>query len=406
MTRRGQGEGSTDRFGEYYRHRITLPDGRRLALYARTREELNEKIETAIAARARGELVTSGRFPYGQWLDQWLADNVKPNLAITTWERYSGIVRNHVNPALGRLALDKVDAPRVQRLYAQMHDDGYRPATISTVHAVIHQSLEVARKMRLIGHNVADDVQGPPQRDRDASDRAFDSEQLRVLDEIMVGHRHEWLWRTMLLTGLRTGEATALTWKNVDIKNGRLYVRASYRRTLSGPLLATPKTKRGRRMIPLPRPAIRALEAQRARVREMKLACAVWQEQNLVFPNMLGRPLRPDRVLQEFQALLKRHGLPKKRLHDLRHTYATLLYAQDTHPRAVQELMGHSRLEMTMDLYTGSVSAVLENAAARLDGVFLERPSPAAGSDAEQQARMRADARRAAGGAGLTKQLG
>jgi integrase len=114
--------------------------------------------------------------------------------------------------------------------------------------------------------------------------------------------------------------------------------------------------------------------------------------------------LRPDRVLQEFQAMLKRHGLPKKRLHDLRHTYATLLYAQDTHPRAVQELMGHSRLEMTMDLYTGSVSAVLENAAARLDGVFLERP--AAGSDAEQQARMKADARRAAGGAGLTKQLG
>ncbi len=222
----------------------------------------------------------------------------------------------------------------------------------------------------------------------------------------MVGHRHEWLWRTMLLTGLRTGEATALTWKNVDIKNGRLHVRASYRRTLNGPLLATPKTKRGRRTIPLPRPAIRALEAQRARVRELKLACVVWEEQNLAFPNTLGRPLRPDRVLQEFQALLKRHGLPKKRLHDLRHTYATLLYAYDTHPRAVQELMGHSRLEMTMDLYTGSVSTVLENAAARLDGVFLERPGPAADSGAEQQARMRADARREAGGAGLTKQLG
>src|SRR5260370_23915666 len=73
MARRGQGEGSTDRFGDYYRHRITLPDGRRLALYARTREELNEKIETAIAARARGEPVTSGRYPYGPCLDPWLA---------------------------------------------------------------------------------------------------------------------------------------------------------------------------------------------------------------------------------------------------------------------------------------------------------------------------------------------
>src|SRR5437764_15343639 len=104
MARRGRREGSTDRFGEYYRHRITLPDGRRLALYARTREELNEKIETAIAARARGELVTSGRYPYGQWLDQCLADNVKPNLAIPTRDRYSSIVRLHAKPDLGRLA--------------------------------------------------------------------------------------------------------------------------------------------------------------------------------------------------------------------------------------------------------------------------------------------------------------
>jgi integrase len=94
----------------------------------------------------------------------------------------------------------------------------------------------------------------------------------------------------------------------------------------------------------------------------------VWHEDNLVFPSMVGTPLREDKTLLEFKVVQRRAGITTpRRLHDLRHTFATDLYARDVNPRAVQELLGHSRIDMTLDLYTGSVSDVLVDAVGRLD---------------------------------------
>ena len=179
------------------------------------------------------------------------------------------------------------------------------------------------------------------------------------LEQAIRGHEHESLWLVLLLTGMRIGEAAALTWDDIDVGHARLIVRKSYRRALSGPIVSEPKTKRGRRTIPLGETAIVALQAQRTRTRELKLRALQWDNLDLVFPNALGRYLRADKVLMAFKRVLKSAGLPERRLHDLRHTYATDLYAADVHPRSVQELLGHSRLDMTNDLYTGSVPDAL-----------------------------------------------
>jgi integrase len=131
--------------------------------------------------------------------------------------------------------------------------------------------------------------------------------------------------------------------------------------------ISEPKTKRGRRTIPLGQQAVEALQAQRIHTRELRLRAIKWQELNLVFPNTWGRYLRADKVLVAFKRVLRSAGLPQHRLYDLRHTYATDLYAADVHPRSVQELLGHSRLDMTNDLYTGSVPDALREAVERLD---------------------------------------
>jgi integrase len=163
---------------------------------------------------------------------------------------------------------------------------------------------------------------------------------------------------------MRIGEALALTWNDVDFERTRLTVRRSLRRTLSGPVLSAPKTAKGRRTIPLPAAALASLRAQRAHVVSQPFTSS------LVFPNKLGKPLRADKVMLDFKKMLRTAGLPEKRLHDLRHTYATSLFARDVHPKAAQELLGHARMEMTMDLYTGSVPAVLRDAVGRLDDLF------------------------------------
>ena len=135
-----------------------------------------------------------------------------------------------------------------------------------------------------------------------------------------------------------------------------------------------PKTARGRRVVPLPPSMVPILAAQRTTTKEMRLlAGSDWHDLDLVFPNSVGKPLRGDHVLAAFHAVLERHELPRKRIHDLRHTYATRLFANNKHVRAVQELMGHSRSDMTMEIYTASVPEVLRDAADSLDGLFSER---------------------------------
>jgi len=95
-----------------------------------------------------------------------------------------------------------------------------------------------------------------------------------------------------------------------------------------------------------------------------------WHDLDLVFPNAVGKPLREDHVLQAFHRVCAEAGLPRKRLHDLRHTYATWLFANNKHVRAVQELMGHSRSDMTLEIYTSSVPEVLRDAVSSLDYLF------------------------------------
>jgi integrase len=173
--------------------------------------------------------------------------------------------------------------------------------------------------------------------------------------------------------GLRIAEAQALRWSDVDLERGVLTVVESYRRTLSGPRIGQTKSHRSERPVPLNASARAALAQQRLCVEEFRAKAeplGTWKpERDLVFPNGQGRPIRQDKTLAEFKAVQCAVGItPPRRLHDLRHTFATQLYARGVHPRAAQELLGHSRIEMTLDLYTSSVSDVLIDAVGLLDG--------------------------------------
>lgn len=362
MTRRA-GEGSIrERRTGLWEARVRGDDGRQHSLYGKTYDDVADKLLTARSAQRDGTLVTSGRFPFSGWLDQWLSDHVKPDVAQTTYERYRGIVNRYVVPELGRVSLNQLTTAHVRRLYARLRERGLAIATVSLIHSVIHRALRDARRDGLVGKNVAEDA-APASPRRDASGRALTVAQLQVFDHAIRGHPHEPLWRILLLTGLRIGEAAALRWCDVDLEQGRLDVHRSYRRTLAGPVISAPKTARGRRTIPLGKAGIRALKAQ-------KLLAPAWSTDTLVFPNRLGGPFRADKVLAEFKRVLADAGLPERRLHDLRHTFATGLFARGVSHRAAQELLGHARLEMTMDLYTGSVPEVLDDAIARMDDLF------------------------------------
>jgi integrase len=377
VSRRGYGEGSyrTLPSGKI-QLRVSLGDGTRTSFIGDSRQDCQAQYRRALG-QTGGHLVTSSSATLGDWLDQWLEDHVKPNSfdSPRTYETYESAVRVRLKPELGRVQLAKLSGPVIQRAYARLAAR-YAPKSVNFTHNVLHLSLEAARRAHLIDHNPTEDVT-PPRRPADSADeRALTTEQLHVLDAAMTGHRYEPIWRFLLGTGVRWGEAAGLCWSDVDLTPGREQVRITRAATRVQGSMRTkaPKTRKGRRVIPLAPDAVTALKAQRTRCRELQVAAepGEWSTDDgeLVFPNECGRLLRSNNPLAAFKQVLKGAGLPDKRLHDLRHTYATQLFARDVHPRIAQDLLGHTRIDMTLDLYTSSVPSAAREAVQRLGDLF------------------------------------
>lgn len=136
---------------------------------------------------------------------------------------------------------------------------------------------------------------------------------------------------------------------------------------------AEPKTAGNRRTISMPEIVGRALREHRVRqLQERLLAGSRWQEHGLVFTSTIGTPLEPRNMVRHFHQVLRQAGLPRFRFHDLRHTAATLLLAQGVELRVVMEVLRHSQISTTADLYAHVVRLLLQDAAAKMDAILSQ----------------------------------
>jgi integrase len=183
----------------------------------------------------------------GKFLRRWLQDSVKPTNRPSTYETYSAEARLHIVPDLGNVL-----APlHLQQLYAKKLEAGRAPATVNLIHVVLRRSLKQAKRWGVAGRNVAAEHVDPPARTRlDGTDRALTAPQIGSLVIAMRGHRYERLWRILLATGLRFGEAAALRWEEVVLDGRTVAVRRSLTRIPGGYAFNQPKTTSGRRIIP------------------------------------------------------------------------------------------------------------------------------------------------------------
>jgi integrase len=366
MARRGRGEGTIGQAKDgRWVGRLTLEDGTRKAVYGHTREEAKNKLHDAFEDQKNGRLVTDSRAQVVDWLQQWLDDYVAPAHADSprTYETYETAVRVRLAPELKHITLGQLKPPHIQRVIRRLVDRSYAPKTLNFTYTVLSMALEQARRSRLIAYNPCRDVK-PPQAPRSrGSDKALTSDQVRVLDRAIVGHRYEHAWRVLLTTGLRWGELAGLTWADVDFERRQLVVRRAYTRNRGTLVAKDPKTPR-EAPIPLNAAAIASLHAQKARNAERELATV------LCFPNDNGQPLRGNKPLEALTKVLADARLPHCTLHGLRHSFATALFERGVHPKAAQQLLGHARIEMTLQTYTASSQPVLEAAVGTLDDLF------------------------------------
>jgi integrase len=347
---------------------ITLASGERKTYYGPTRRAVQQHLTDALKNVKDGVPLPTGNQSVAQFLASWL-ETVEPSLRPRTFERYEQMLRLHVVPTLGKLPVSQLAPQHVQQLYARLLDSGLSPTTVHHVHTLLHRALQQANRWGLVARNVTTLVDAP--RDAHHEMQTLSPEQSRQLIEAARGHRLEALFVLALTTGMRRGELLGLRWQQVDLEGGSLEVLTSLQRTREGFLFAEPKTAYSRRRVSLPEIAVEALRRHRIEQNKERFAAGEWDDHDLVFPNEAGRPLEAGNMLRRaYWPLLKKAGLPKMPFHALRHTAATLLLRKGVHPKIVQEMLGHSGIAITLDLYSHAVPTLQREATAAMDALL------------------------------------
>ena len=368
--RRGRGEGSVfQRKDGRWVVQVELGDGKRKQFYVTSQSEGIKKLREVQHELEQGTLPTGPQQTVRQYLQYWLEEVHRPTLFVGTYVKYRVFVYKHLIPALGHLRLQKLTPQHVQSLYRQKEQE-LSPGTIRLMHSVLRKALDTAVRWNLLARNVCDVVSPPREEKREM--QTLTVEQAHKLLALVREHRLEMLLTMALVTGMRRGELLALRWSRVDLEGQSVHVsRTVGYVTGYGYVEAEPKTTAGKRVVMLPSFVVDMLRQHRAQQQEARLRVgSAWEDRDLVFVNRRGGYLNPAYLLVVFKKVLAQAGLPHMRFHDLRHSAATILLSMNVHPKIVQEILGHSDISMTLNIYSHVVPSMQSGAVGKWEEEF------------------------------------
>lgn len=351
---------------------VLQPDGTRARkyVYGRTWTETDEKRQTLIAKDRQGIPTPTRSMKLSEWLPYWLEHIVRPRRRRTTVAKYSIHVRCYLVPKLGTKTLEKLSVRDVRTAVARIEKES-TAATAKESHRVLRTALSAAVREELITRNVVKLVEAPTVNAYEA--QVWTLEQ--TLTFILTARRDPLYAAFMLAVGLglRRGELVGVRWQDIDFdeRTIRVYVQ---RQSVAGENYEDATKTRRRRTLPLPVLCVAPLRWQRLRQQAMReRAGDGWTDSDLVFTTRTGRPVEGRNVLRSFHRLAAKADLPRIRVHDARHGAATLLAVGKVHPRVAMEILGHSKISMTMDVYTHVPDAAKREAIATLDRMLHRR---------------------------------
>lgn len=344
--------------------------GNKISKYFKTQGDARKWLLTIRTQIIDGLNLAGAQTTLKDFLEHWMksyASSVRPNTFIS----YKGVIYNHIIPTLGKIKLKDLRTDQIQALYNLESEKGVSPKMVQYVHSVLRRAMNFAVRWGLVVRNPVVGAIRPKTIKKEM--KILDGDQVRIFLSAAKETRYEALFWVAVSTGLREGEILGLKWSDLDWRSRHMQIRRQLQRQYcKGLILTEPKSAAGKRMIVLSSATISVLHQHFDQQQEEKMiAMDKWQENDLIFPSKIGTYLDPSNMWQSFKDTLKRAQLPDIRFHDLRHTAASLMLMQGTHPKIVQERLGHSDIALTLNTYSHVIPTMQEEAAEKMDEILV-----------------------------------
>ncbi len=340
--------------------------------------EARKRLRQVLTELDKGILVKPTKETLANYLNNWLKDYAKPNCAPRTFESYDMIVKLHLIPALGSIPLLSLQPQHIQKYYAKALDSGRRDMrgglsalAVRKHHRVLFEALRYGVKHDIIARNVAEAVDPPRAQAKEM--QIWNAHEIERFLEKAKSTPYYALFHLNLFSGLRRSEILGLKWADMDFMFGQLSVNRTLHQLKDGRyIFRPPKTAKSKRKVSL---TPLSLEVMQEYYEEQKKLCDTlgipFSDERLVFCHVEdGKPLRPNTITRAWVSIGEKAGLKHIRLHDCRHTHASLLLKQGVHPKIVSERLGHSSVQITLDTYSHVTPGLQAAAAKSFDEAF------------------------------------
>ena len=329
----------------------------------KTQAEVKEKLSRAIEDSKGFDVVKSGQYTVGQWMDIWFENYAKIKVRPSSHKTYRGYIENHIKPHIGKVPLNKLTSLQVQTLYRKLLADGrvertesqnkpkgLSAKTVRNINQVISSAMDFAKSQKLISSNPTDACALPKVEHQEM--KTLTTGQLAAFFREAKHSGVFEMYYLELATGLRRGELLGLKWDDIDLESGTIHVKRQISR-IDGKVIEAPlKTKNSYRTLSIGADAVGILQNQKEKIAG-----------EYVFPSPNGGPISPDSVLHMLHRVLDRAGLPRLRFHDLRHTFSTLALQNGVDIKTVSGMLGHYSAGFTLDTYAHVTTAAQKEAA-------------------------------------------
>ena len=365
MARKANGQGYTYKSGTSFRT-IIKHNGYVVTAMARTAQDSRQRAKEKLALLPSVKLTRNSasieKLKLSEFLLDWLDNEHQHNIAHSTYKRYRSLATHHINPLIGSYNLCKLTPKIVNWFLSQMRNSGQSVRSLQQARALLSISLGEAENQGIIQSNPVRKVKNPQGGEREINPLTIDEVKrlLNAYNETYLSAR----LHLALICGLRQGEALGLRWRDVDLDSGVIQIRNQIQIINGKQAFTTLKTERSRRNIVLTESTkIAFLSHKRLVERIFIKADGNWEELDLVFPRANGTPRSPQTDYDEWTKALKLCGIEPRRLHDARHTAATLMYSQGVGIETISRALGHSSSAITSRLYVHSAEEPLRKAA-------------------------------------------